>query len=556
MSQFSYQHNATVRLPRSRFDLSYNHKTSLNVGELVPFMFKEVYPGDTFKVEGKFVARATSSFIRPVMDDLFMDEMYFFVPNRVVDNNFVKIFGDTGKAWASDASTYVAPQVALPATCGKEFVGTLGDYFGALAPGVNTSYAVNVSQYPFRAYAKIWNDWFRDENFEDEVDFAPSTPAGGWKLNADDFAPGNIFGKPAIVAKVHDRYTSALPATQKGDAVKLPILASGPNAGFAPVTNHYFTSGELFIPTLYSQAGTTLPSNGILSAWAPSPGGNSILGVSTSTPSASPTQAATMSLGADLSKAIDSVSVNDLRFSFQLQKQLERMARGGSRYTEYVSAAFGVTSPDSRLQRSEFLGGSRNPLSVQQVAQTSQATEASPLASLGAFSLSAGKARFTKSFTEHGFVIGLACVRYYHTYQQGIDPSLRRFTRTSFYDPVFANISEQPIYKTELYAGADPASIFGYVEAWNDLRKSSNKISGALRSGSGFNLDLWHFGDYYASAPTLNAQFIHEYGANVMRTLSVEDTSVAPAFIVDFWNGIEAIRCMPTWSIPGLIDHH
>lgn len=239
-----------------------------------------------------------------------------------------------------------------------------------------------------------------------------------------------------------------------------------------------------------------------------------------------------------------------------MQKQLERLARGGSRYTEYIQSAFGVTCGDARLQRSEFLGGRRVPLNIQQVAQTSSSTETSPLGDVGAYSLSAGRSGCIKSFTEHSIVIGLACIRYFHTYQQGIPAWHRRLRRVDLYDPVFSTIGEQPVIKTELYAGAGKDEIFGYQEAWSDLRRKENVVSGALRTGSGANLDFWHFGDNYANAPTLNEQFIKENPDNVNRTLTFDITPEKPPFILDFWFNQTGYLPLPAYSVPSLIDHH
>lgn len=267
---------------------------------------------------------------------------------------------------------------------------------------------------------------------------------------------------------------------------------------------------------------------------------------------------------ADLENA-GQFNVTDLRYAFQLQRILERAARTGTRYTEYLMGAFGVSSPDARLQRAEYLGGKRMPLSVQQVAQTTPGTsEGESLGSLGAFSLSNGRCGFQKGFVEHGFIIGVACIRQHHTYQQGVERMWQRHARFDYYDPILANISEVPVYRSELYAATKPqndaaldADVFGYQEAWYDLRQRKSQVTGQMRTNNTTSFDIYHYADFYANAPHLNKQFITEIPDYVDRTLAVKYTlSGADQFIVDIYHKQTAIRVLPTYSIPGLVDHH
>jgi hypothetical protein len=260
----------------------------------------------------------------------------------------------------------------------------------------------------------------------------------------------------------------------------------------------------------------------------------------------------------NLGVAVNPISVNDLRLAFQTQKMLEKDARGGTRYREYILSHFGVSVADSRVQVPEFLGGKRTPLNVQQVAQTSQATTDSPLASLGAYSLSFGQSGFSKGFTEHGYIIGVMCLRYHHTYQQGVERFAFRKNRLDFYDPVFANIGEQPVYKKELFAGAAADSVFGYQEAWADLRYRPSRVSGQLASKATNTLDIYHFADEYVKAPTLSGGFINETDSNFARTIAIADAQSADSdqFVFDIYCQNEAIRELPVYSVPSLIDHN
>lgn len=534
-----------IRHSRSRFDLSHGVKSSGNVGTLYPFEWQEVYAGDTFKVKTACVSRLTSTFLKPVVDNLFLDVYYFFVPSRILYDKFVNIFGENTESKWANTQEYQVPalnDVTIPSK-------TVGDYLG-LPVGMNLR---DISILPFRAFAKIYEDWFRDQNNIDPMHIQTGELAVSEKPNSNAWAPNNYMGQCPKVAKFHDYFTSALPSPQKGDPVEISV------GGFAPVLTRRQRIGS---------AGATDPDVGL--TWANYQGVSS--GLANKYIVTGPTGYAQVlpldtgasnpiihpdNLYADLSQA-QAVSVNDLRFAFQYQKMLERDARGGTRYVEYIYSHFGVQAGDYRLQRSEFLGGRRSPLTITQVTQTTGAdSDSSPLAQVGAYSLSNSRSRFTKSFVEHGYVVGVYCIRQHHTYQQGVERAWNRLKRTDFYDPVFANIGEQPIYKSELYGSRtdDDNPVFGYGEAWADLRYRPNRVTGQMRSGVTDSLDIWHFADNYSNAPTLSQSFIEETPQYVDRAITVE-SSAQDQFLLDFWISNIAYRALPTYSVPSLIDHN
>lgn len=567
--QYSQGAVATVRMRRSRQILDHELKTSMNVGTLYPIDVQEVLPGDTFKMRETHVVRLSSAFLRVPMDNLYMDTYSFFVPNRIVYDDWENVMGNNDQsAWAN------TDPAEVPVTKGAIQVepGSVADYMG-LPVGRVIPDGINVL--PFRAFAKIYDEWFRNENTVAPMHVQTGELASSEVFNGDVWSPNNYFGMPPKVGKRKDYFTACLPSPQKGDPVDLslglvpgqyaPVLArqqSTPKGAFiatrlipgdnAQMPGEYYGSlayvnGQAENGRPYLQAfGTT---------GTPSPNGYKQIAFDNLWASLSDTQ-------------IKPISVNDMRMAFQLQKMLEKDARYGTRYREYILGHFGVSNPDMRMQIPEFLGGKRVPITLQQVTQTntqsSQTNSSgekvleSPLASLGAMSHTVGRSRYTKSFTEHGFVITVACIRQYHTYQQGVDRFWTRKARDDYYDPLYANLGEQPVYQSELYAfGASDlkGQVFGYNEAWADYRYKPSKITGEMRTGIENSLDVWHFGDYYDNAPVLGQEFTDETAQFVDRTIAVPSTS-QDSFICDFHFETTAYRVMPVFSTPGLIDHH
>lgn len=536
-------------MSRSKFDRSFSLKTSFNVGDIVPFYVDEVLPGDTFDVKTSKVVRM-QTLITPIMDNIYLDTYYFFVPNRLVWEHWKQFNGEnTESAWLP-STEYSIPQLTAPS--GGWSVGTIADYMGIPTGVANLS----VSALPFRAYALICNEWFRDENLCDPlvVPTGDATVAGSNTVaSVEDYAKG---ATPYKAAKYHDYFTSCLPAPQKGPDVgigltgNIPVVGNGKvlgltnGASFAGVYN----SGGLNISTdLYGASVSTSGSGN---------GFNGALGVPT-----------VDQLSGDLSKsglvadlgALNSVTINQLRLAFQIQKLYEKDARGGTRYTEILKTHFGVTSPDSRLQRPEYLGGNRVPININQVVQNSATVEGeTPLGNVAGYSVTSDThSDFRQSFTEHGFVIGVMVARYDHTYQQGIERFWSRKTRFDYYWPVLANIGEQAVLNKEIYAQGtvEDDEVFGYQEAWGDYRYKPNRVTGEMRSQYAQSLDVWHLGDDYTKLPSLSAEWIVEDKTNVDRVLAVTSTNANQLF-ADLYINNQTTRPMPMYSIPGLVDHH
>ena len=545
-------------ISRSRFDRTSTVKTSFNVGDLVPFYIDEVLPGDTFDVSTAKVVRM-QPMVAPPMDDLFLDTYYFFVPNRLVWEHWTNLMGENDTTSWYPTVDYSVPQIISPHNGGWN-IGTIADYFG-VPTGVPDLY---VNALPFRAYAKIVNDWFRDENLVDPavLTTGDATSVG---VNTGGLSSYELGGKPFVAAKYHDYFTSCLPSPQKGEPVTVPVSnVSVPIDIPVMTSNQMLTSVGINDPALVFKNGPMISggTKGYISptgqdlSFEQDPDEDAIRSVSGTMEPIMP-----LNLRA-VGNAIGSgfaTSINELRMAFQMQKLLERDARGGTRYIEMIKSHFGVTSPDARLQRSEYLGGNRIRINVNQIVQQSATTQGStPQGNPVGLSVTHDNTdSFTRSFTEHGFVIGLMVARYPHTYQQGLERFWSRKSRFDYYFPVFANIGEQAVLNKEIYAtGTDSDNkAFGYQEAWADYRYKPSRVSGEMRSAATKSLDVWHFADYYQKLPTLSPDWIQEDKKNVDRVLAVT-SAVSNQLWADIVINNRTSRPMPLYSVPGLIDHH
>lgn len=545
-----------VDISRSRFDRSASLKTSFNVGDVVPFFLEEVLPGDTFSVDTSKVVRM-QTLLTPMMDNVYLDTYYFFVPNRLVWDHWKQFCGEnTESAWIPETE-YTMPQITAPSDTGWS-VGTLADYFG-IPTGVP---GLSVSSLPFRAYALIMNEWFRDQNLQDPlvVPTDDSTVAGvNTGTFVTDVAKG---GKPFIAAKYHDYFTSCLPSPQKGPDVLIPSATAGeyPVVPRSNVVPDSLLDGTRYSAKIYDADDDASKTRAGIGFYVSADGltGTQTTGILNTPSGRTGSVPVINNLWAVASGGIGA-TINQLRLAFQIQKFYEQQARGGSRYTEVVRSFFGVTSPDARLQRPEYLGGNRVPINVNQIIQQS-GTESSgtPQGTVVGQSLTTDShSDFTKSFTEHGLIIGVMVARYDHTYQQGLNRLWSRKDKFDFYWPVFANIGEQPVKNKEIYAqgNAKDDEVFGYQEAWADYRYKPNMVTGEMRSAYAQSLDVWHLADDYNALPTLSDAWIREDKSTVDRVLAVQ-SSVSNQLFADIYVKNLCTRPMPMYSIPGLIDHH
>lgn len=557
-------------LSRSTFRRDHSVKLSYNVGDIIPFYVDEVLPGDTFQLKTSMVSRM-QTLLTPMMDNLYIDTYFFFVPNRIVWQHWKELMGEnTESAWIPTVE-YSVPQITAPV--GGWNIGTIADYFG-IPTGIDN---LSVNALPFRAYALIMNEWFRDENLSDPLDIPvnDATVAGVNSGNyITDVAKG---GLPFKAAKFHDYFTSCLPSPQKGPDVTIPVSAGTnmpvmtladlvPNPGSNPLSFVPYTAtvrdGNNQNPQNFSVSRLAGSDSGNYSGSAGSFDANKInmpiFGVSDSyTGSAEPI--IPNNLWAVNDGAVSAATINQLRMAFQIQKLYEKDARGGTRYIEVLKSHFGVTSPDARLQRPEYLGGNRIPVNINQVVQSSGTQpDGTPLGDTAAFSVTTDvHGDFIKSFVEHGFILGLMVARYDHTYQQGLERFWSRKDRFDYYWPVFANIGEQAVLNKEIYATgqATDNEVFGYQEAWADYRYKPSRVCGEMRSKAQTSLDVWHLADDYTKLPSLSDAWIREDKANVDRVLAVT-SAVSNQMFADIYVQCKATRPMPVYSIPGLIDHH
>jgi hypothetical protein len=534
-------------IQRSKFVRPSTHKTTFNAGNLIPIYVDEVLPGDTFKMNMSSVIRMSTP-IYPVMDNANMDVYFFFVPNRLVWEHWKEFFGENNTTHWEQPVEYEVPQITAPE--GGWTKGTIADYMGI--PTLISN--ISVQALPFRAYCKIWNDWFRDQNLKDPamISLDETTTAGA---NTGDYVTNAEKGAlPLKVAKYHDYFTAALPEPQKGPEVTI----SGVGTNYKVITGENHETGTT--PLMVKAVNTPL-ANAQYQMWT-APGTTAERTVYANSASGSWTDAAPKltptNLWVDTSSGT-ATSINALRQAFAIQRLYEKNARGGTRYIEIIKAHFGVQSPDARQQRSEYLGGTRVPINMDQVVQTSNTAEGStPQGNTAAYSLTAfNESMFTKSFTEHGYIIGLACIRTEHTYQQGIERFWSRKKMLDYYFPTLANLGEQAILNKEIYAQGNTTDeeAFGYQEAWAEYRYKPSRVSAAMRSNYQTTLDAWHYADKYTSQPILSSEWINETSANIDRTLAVQ-SATEDQFIADFYFACEATRPMPLYSIPGLIDHH
>lgn len=558
MSKRATQHNFAMspqnQIPRSSFKRSHTVKTTLDAGRLIPFYIDEVYPGDTFNCKATLFGRMATPIV-PAMDNAYMDTFFFFVPYRLLWKHWKEFNGENPLA-GYQSTEYEVPQM----TATNAQVQTLWDYFGFPTDVKNK---LSVSAFPFRAYWKIYNDWFRDENLQNAVSIQTGAPLSS--TSSEDDAYGGDATQDATTAqcfyrgKRHDYFTSALPWPQKGPGVEISLageasvtgsVISSKSASFVGQSDNWMqvldTGSQTWHPVPVTQGSAIGGNSRNVTIQLADNEGNPILPY--------------LHL-ADDAKAhltdVSAITINSLRSAFALQRFYEKDARGGTRYTEIIRSHFGIISPDARLQRSEYLGGDSTPIMFNPVQQTSSTDTTSPQGNLSAYALMSTRVHgFNKSFTEHGIVIGLCNVRTDLSYQQGINKTWLRQTREEFYWPTFAHLGEQAILNKEIYAQGTEADnqVFGYQERYAECRYHPSIITGKMRSTYAQSTDVWHFAQKFDALPALNGEFIQDQASyQAIKRISAVQTE--PQFYLDAYLDLKCARPMPVYGVPGLLDH-
>ena len=540
-----------MKASRTRFNRDQTILTTFDSGKLIPFYVDEVLPGDTFSVDTSAIIRMTTPKY-PVMDDAFIDFYYFYCPNRILWDNFRQFMGEVDNTPWMPAKTYKVPEIIIKGTkeTGLPYEGSILDYMG-VPTRVKGTFKINAL--PIRAYVKIWNEFFRDENVGNEAVVKTDDNDVAYEDSSGDEIDSVLKvacngGRCLPVNKFHDYFTSCLPYPQRGPEVTLPMQG---NARISGYTSDKFNEKTSLYANSFFDGGTN-PGNvkDRLYAIAADGGtGSAYLNIGDGTGS----DHNVVYLGADLG-SVSAATINDIRKAVAVQQYYEALARGGSRYREQVQALWNVVISDKTVQVPEYLGGGRYHVNINQIVQTSgqQTNTDTPIGETGAMSVTPiNESSFTKSFEEHGFVIGVCCVRHNHSYQQGLERFWSRKDRLDYYVPQFANLGEQPVKKKEimLTGEATDEDTFGYQEAWADYRMKPNRVSGKMRSNAAGTLDFWHYADNYEKVPTLSQGWMVEGKKEIARTLIVENE---PQFFGAIRVANKTTRRMPLYSVPGL----
>lgn len=539
-----------MKASRTRFNRDQTILTTFDAGKLIPFYVDEVLPGDTFSIDTAAIIRMTTPKY-PVMDDSFIDFYYFFCPNRILWDNFKHFMGEVDETAWMPTKNYTVPQIKINGTDEKPAPDekSILDYMG-VPTKVKKPFTINAL--PIRAYVKIWNEFFRDENVDnaavlknDDADVTYTMSTGEADTMEKELQEAVTGGNLLPVNKFHDYFTSCLPYPQRGPEVTIGLTGA---AGVQAYTDADLKNkASATISSFASKAepgGTTNQRLYDMYLWSSTPVqmyvGNG-------------TAKEQYYLGANLA-GVEATTINQLRQAISVQQYYEALARGGSRYREQVQAIWDVIISDKTVQVPEYLGGGRYHVNINQIVQTSgqQTSNDTPIGETGAMSVTPiNESSFTKSFEEHGFVIGVACVRHNRSYQQGLERFWSRQDRLDYYVPQFANLGEQPVKKKEIMLTGDKTDeeTFGYQEAWADYRMKPNRVSGLMRSNAEGTLDFWHYADNYASVPTLSQEWMAEGKAEIARTLIVQDE---PQFFGAIRVANKTTRRMPLYSVPGL----